>query len=97
LFDNAYSKQKYLMHGFLEIERYDCGIGNSAPNTCTVQAGHIIQSQTILQCSNIIVQWLGGVSCLSAAWYFGVLALQIQAWFWTSYSRSDNHCGIYKL
>jgi len=33
---------------------------------------------------------LGGVSCLSAPWYYGVLEPLNPAWIWTTYSRSDN-------
>jgi len=33
---------------------------------------------------------VGGVSCLSLAWYFSVLVHLNPAWVWTSYSRSDN-------
>jgi len=35
---------------------------------------------------SVYSDWVG-VSCLSVAWYFGVLA------FKTSYSRSDHHCN----
>jgi len=35
------------------------------------------------------LKWLIGVSCLSASWYFSVLANYKPAWVRTSYSRSD--------
>jgi len=55
-------------------------------------ASLVIVPQNTAVWLSVSLKWLGGVSCLSAAWYFVVLAPWNPAWVWISYSRSDNHC-----